>query len=73
MKKHEVLGMLLGSASVLLFWVPPIGLVLGVAGVAVTATRMKQRRELARFALILSILGLALYIGFWTGVWLLSQ
>ncbi|MEY3663487.1 MAG: hypothetical protein RI919_1003, partial [Actinomycetota bacterium] len=52
---------------------PPVGLFLGFAGVAVTASRLKQKMAYSRIALALSVLGILLFVGFWTMVWVLSQ
>lgn len=73
MKKSEILGMLLGTAGILLFWVPPIGIALSLAGVVVAGTRLRQKRVYGKFALVLSSFGLLVYVGFWSTVWVVSQ
>jgi uncharacterized membrane protein YqaE (UPF0057 family) len=72
-QRKEWVGLALGALSVLAFWVPPVGLFLGIAGVAVTASRLKQKMAYSRIALALSVLGILLFVGFWTMVWVLSQ
>lgn len=69
----ETLGLVLGLVSVITFWVPPIGLGLGIAGLAVTIGRWGQARGLRTIALAASVLGMLAFAAFWGTVWALSQ
>jgi hypothetical protein len=69
----ETLGLVLGLASVITFWVPPIGLGLGIAGLAVTIGRWGQVRGLRTIAVTASVLGMLAFAAFWGTVWALSQ
>lgn len=69
----ETLGLVFGLVSVSLFWVPPVGLGLGIAGIAVAAGRLKQNRRFAKLAIVFSALGVLLFVGFWGTIWALSQ
>jgi hypothetical protein len=69
----ETLGLVLGIVSVSIFWVPPIGLGLGIAGISVATSRLKQNRRFAKLAIAISALGILLFVGFWGAIWALSQ
>jgi hypothetical protein len=72
-EKAEVLGLVLGGLSVLLFWVPPIGLFLGVAGLVISVTQLKLNRRFRKSAVTISSLGILTFVAFWGTVWFLSQ
>jgi hypothetical protein len=69
----ETLGIVLGAVSVITFWVPPIGLGIGIAGLAVTLGRWGQDRLLRKTALAACVLGILAFAAFWGTVWALSQ
>jgi hypothetical protein len=71
--KSEVLGLVFGGLSVLLFWVPPIGLAFGATGLLISATQYKLQRRFRKIAIALSSLGILLFVGFWGAIWVLSQ
>ena len=71
--KSEVLGLVFGGLSVLLFWVPPIGLAFGATGLLISATQYKLQRRYRKIAIALSSLGILLFVGFWGAIWVLSQ
>jgi hypothetical protein len=72
-EKIEVLGLVFGGLSVLLFWVPPIGLFLGITGLIISATQLKLNRRFRKTAVLISVFGILAFIGFWGGIWLASQ
>jgi hypothetical protein len=72
-EKTEVLGLVFGGLSVLLFWVPPIGLFLGIAGLVISVTQLKLERRFRKTAVSISVLGILAFIAFWGTVWFLSQ
>ena len=72
-KKTEVLGLVFGGISVLLFWIPPIGLAFGATGLIISATQYKLHRRYRKIAIVLPSLGILLFLGFWGFVWILSQ
>lgn len=72
-EKTEVLGLVFGGLSVLLFWVPPIGLFLGIAGLVISVTQLKLERRFRKTAVVISALGILAFIAFWGGIWLASQ
>ncbi len=69
----EVLGLVFGGLSVLLFWVPPVGLAFGVTGLIVSATQYKLQRPYRKISIALSSLGIIFFVGFWGTIWALSQ
>jgi hypothetical protein len=71
--KSEVLGLVFGGLSVLLFWVPPIGLAFGATGLLISAKQYKLQRRYRKIAIALSSLGILLFVGFWGAIWVLSQ
>ena len=71
--KSEVLGLVFGGLSILLFWVPPLGLAFGATGLIVTATQYKLQRRYRKIAIALSSLGIIFFVGFWGAIWALSQ
>lgn len=71
--KDERIGLALGIASMMLFWVPPIGLFVGIASVIVASTRLKQQLRFSKAALATGILGVLSFVGFWGAIWMLSQ
>jgi hypothetical protein len=72
-EKAEVLGLVFGGLSVLLFWVPPIGLFLGIAGLVISVTQFKLKRRFRKVAVVISMFGILAFIVFWGGIWLASQ
>lgn len=72
-KPTETLGLTLGIASMILFWAPPIGLALGVAGLAVSFSRRLEQRRFSRPAIATSMAGIVFFAAFWGTVWALSQ
>jgi hypothetical protein len=72
-EKTEVLGLVFGGLSVLLFWVPPIGLFLGIAGLIISATQLKLNRRFRKTAVVISVLGILAFVVFWGGIWIASQ
>jgi hypothetical protein len=72
-EKTEVLGLVFGGLSVLLFWVPPIGLAFGATGLIISATQYKLKRSFRKIAIALSFFGILLFVGFWGTIWVLSQ
>jgi hypothetical protein len=72
-EKTEVLGLVFGGLSVLLFWVPPIGLAFGATGLIISATQYKLKRRYRKIAIVLSSFGVLLFVGFWGTIWVLSQ
>jgi hypothetical protein len=72
-EKTEVLGLVFGGLSVLLFWVPPIGLAFGATGLFISATQYKLKRRYRKIAIVLSSFGVLLFVGFWGTIWVLSQ
>jgi hypothetical protein len=71
--KKETLGLVFGSISVLTFWVPPYGLAFGVTGLVIALVRFKQKRGFTKTAIVISSLGIALFVAFWGTIWVLSQ
>jgi hypothetical protein len=71
--KTEVLGLVFGGLSVLLFWVPPIGLAFGATGLIISATQYKLKRRYRKIAIVLCSFGVLLFVGFWGTIWVLSQ
>jgi hypothetical protein len=72
-EKAEILGLVFGGLSVLLFWVPPVGLALGVVGLVISATQYKLQYRFRKTAVVISIIGILFFVVFWGTIWALSQ
>lgn len=69
----EKLGLVFGGISVVLFWAPPIGIGLGIAGLVISISNYRQNRRLRKTAISVSALGILMFIAFWGAIWLASQ
>ena len=72
-ERSEITGLIFGVLSVVLFWAPPVGLGFGFAGLIVSISQYKERRRLRKTALVVSCLGIFLFVAFWGAIWVLSQ
>ena len=66
-------GLIMGAISVFTFWLPPIGLFLGIAGLIVSLVRRKNRLRFGKLAIAASALGILLYVAFWGAFLIASQ
>jgi hypothetical protein len=69
----EVPGLVFGGLGVLFFWVPPVGLAFGAAGLIISITQYKLQRRFRKTAIVLSSLGVIFFAAFWGMIWALSQ
>ena len=66
-------GLVMGVISVFTFWLPPIGLFLGIAGLIVSLIRRKNQLRFGKLAVVASALGILLYVAFWGSILIASQ
>jgi hypothetical protein len=71
--KAEVFGLIFGGLSIVLFWVPPFGLFLGLTGLIISVAQFTSQLRFRKTAVVLSAVGISLFIAFWGTVWILSQ
>jgi hypothetical protein len=71
-QKMEILGLVFGGVGVAFFWVPPIGLAFGVAGLIISVSQYRLQRRYRKTAIALATVGILLFVAFWGTIWVLS-
>ena len=69
----ERTGLILAIIAIVTFWVPPLGLFLGIAAMVVTLQKFEEKRRFSRLALSLSIVAIVMFVALWSTIWVLSQ
>jgi chromate transport protein ChrA len=69
----ERTGLILAIIAIVTFWVPPLGLFLGIAAMVVTLQKFEEKRKFSRLALSLSIVAIVMFVALWSTIWVLSQ
>jgi succinate dehydrogenase/fumarate reductase cytochrome b subunit len=69
----ERTGLILAIIALVTFWVPPLGLFLGIAAMVVTLQKFEEKRRFSRLALSLSIVAIVMFVALWSTIWVLSQ
>ena len=69
----ERTGLILAIIAIVTFWVPPLGLFLGIAAMVVTLQKFEEKRKFSRLALSLSIVAIVMFVTLWSTIWMLSQ
>jgi hypothetical protein len=72
-EKTEIMGLVFGALSVVLFWAPPVGLGFGLAGLIISISQYQSQRRFRKTAIVISSMGILFFVVFWGSIFLASQ